>query len=225
MSLNSKFLPLLALCLAIILIGLITGATAVVLPPMAAFGVVGLMAIILIWAIPELRRVPEKSLRHAFFVMVSIQLCVPGYYAIQVPGLPWISVRRLSAFVLIFLFSIALAGSNAVRDNLLAAIKSSSGLAACAIGFFIMICLSVLTTTYLPTFTVSQLVDCFLTWYAPFFATITILKSDDDIISIVKLICICSLVVGIIGAFLNSCSSINSYLISFPKVPGQNDGG
>ena len=90
--------------MSITFFGLLIGAMVVILPPMAAVGAVGMAGVALLWAMPELRWVPDASLRKAFFAVVFVELSVPAYYAVQVSGLPWISVRRIIVFVLILLF-------------------------------------------------------------------------------------------------------------------------
>src|SRR5258706_9769138 len=84
---------------AILFVGLLTGAMAVIFPPLASVGVVALLAVLLLWALPELRLVPEKYLRTAFYAMVFVLLCVPAYFAIDTGVLPWISVRRIFALI------------------------------------------------------------------------------------------------------------------------------
>ena len=59
---------------SIIFIGLGAGIVAALSPPMAVAGLVVLAAALLLWALPELRLVPDKLLRKFFFVMVFVQL-------------------------------------------------------------------------------------------------------------------------------------------------------
>ena len=89
---------------AVVFIGLLVGVMAVLFSPLALSGVVALSGAFLLWALPELRLVPERSLRLFFFLMVFVQLSVPAYYAVLVPGLPWISVRRAFSGIVIVLF-------------------------------------------------------------------------------------------------------------------------
>jgi hypothetical protein len=215
MALVAKKYRALALCAMIILIGLITGATVVIVPPMAAFGLVGLAGVFLIWAIPELRGVPESSLRKAFFVMVVIQLSVPAYYTIQVPGLPWISIRRIVAFIAISLCLLAIAGSKSARERVVLLLAESKALAVCAIGFLVMIFMSIITSVNIPA-SLSQTADVILNWYIPLFACMLVMRSQDDITFLIKLICICSIAVGILG--ISEFITHHRYLFDvFPK--------
>ena len=121
--------------IAILLIGLLTGAMAVILPPMASIGVVALVGVVLLWAMPELQIVPDGLLRKMFFVMVFVQLCVPAYYAIDTGFLPWISVRRFFIGTVILLFCITVAGSKAAREKISEPISNNRLLAFLSFGF------------------------------------------------------------------------------------------
>jgi hypothetical protein len=186
------------LCSGIILIAGSIGAMAAIFPPMAAFGVVGLMGALLIWAFPETRHVPEKGLRKAFLVMVVVQLCVPAYYTIQVSSLPWISVRRIFAFITIILFAIVIAGSKSARAKIYTTLADNKNMLICAIGFLIMVFLSVFTSAN-ASISLSQTAEIILNWYVPFFSCLLVVKTDKDVLYVLKLIVYCSFVVGLIG--------------------------
>ncbi len=121
---------------SIAFIGLVTGVMAVMFPPMAVIGVVALVATVLLWALPELRFVPEKLLRTMFFAMVVVQICVPNYYAIETGYLPWISARKIFSLVVITLFGLTVAGSKSAREKIAETMRSNRLLAFCAVGLF-----------------------------------------------------------------------------------------
>src|SRR5437868_3666691 len=98
MTLVQKLFQVTRWGVAILFVSMLTGAMAVIFPPLASVGVVALLGVVLLWALPELRLVPEKQLRVMFFMMVFVLLCVPAYFAIDTGVLPWISVRRFFAF-------------------------------------------------------------------------------------------------------------------------------
>jgi hypothetical protein len=131
---------------AITFIGLVVGVMTVIFPPLAVAGVVAVASVMLMWALPELRVVPKKALRKAFFVLVAVLLCVPGYYALVIPYLPWISLRRVAEFAVIILFCITVAGSGPERSKIAATLRTSRGLAVCVIGFLVMNFLSIFSS-------------------------------------------------------------------------------
>lgn len=183
---------------AILLIGMLTGAMAVIFPPMASIGVVALIGVILLWAMPELQIVPDKLLRRMFFAMVFVQLCVPNYYAIDTGVLPWISIRRLFAVTVIFLFALTTAGSQTARDKIVETIKSNRLLAFLSLGFLAMLLLSLLTAKF-PVGALSGVVDSFLSWYVPLFACVLVVRTERDIILLLKIIAIAGIVDSLLG--------------------------
>lgn len=93
--------PIAAWAAASIILGIVVGLAAVVLPPMGTFGIIAILALILLWVMPEVPLVFPGLIRKTFFVMLVTELCVPNYYTVQIGGLPWISARRLATFALI----------------------------------------------------------------------------------------------------------------------------
>ena len=173
--------------LAILFIGFITGVATVIAPPMASVGIVALTGLALLWALPELHAVPDNLLRRLFFLMVFVYLCVPAYYAIETGVLPWISARRLVAASMIFLFAITVAGSQAARSKILRSVQSARPLAYLCIGFLALLFLSILASPA-PSQALNGFVDSILTWYVPLFACIFVVRTDEDIVLLLKII-------------------------------------
>jgi O-antigen ligase len=184
--------PIVAWAAASIALGLVVGLAAVVLPPMGAFGIVAVAAVVLLWVMPDLPLVSAGLIRKAFFVMLIADLSIPFYYMIQFSGLPWISARRLATFALIVPFLIAIAASSDVRRRIAERIRGSLLIFICVAGYLAVAVLSIFTSM-LPTESISTLTDAILSWYVPFFAMIYIARDSDDIVFILKIICVCAL--------------------------------
>ena len=170
----------------------LVGLAAVILPPLGAFGIVAIAAVILLWVMPDLPLVSPGLIRKAFFVMLIIDLSVPFYYMVQFPGLPWISARRLATFALFTPFLTAIAASSDVRRHIMERIRASRLLVICAAGYLAIAALSILTSA-IPTESLSGLIDAILSWYVPFLAMIYIARGTDDVVFILKIICVCAL--------------------------------
>src|SRR3984957_5430941 len=171
-----------------IALGIVLGFSAVILPPMGAFGIVAVAGLVLLWVMPDLPLVSPGLIRKAFFFMMIADLVIPFYYAIQFPGFPWISARRLATFTLIAPFLVAVAASSQVRRHIADRVRASLLLFICAAGFLATATLSVFTSLS-PTESTSFLVDSILSWYVPFFAMIYIAKDKNDCVFILKIIC------------------------------------
>ena len=184
--------PIVAWSVASIALGLVVGLAAVILPPLGAFGIVAAAAVVLLWVMPDLPLVSPGVIRKAFFVMLIADLSIPFYYMVQFPGLPWISARRLATFALFAPFLIAIAASSDVRRHITERIRASPLIFICAAGYLAMAALSI-PTSVLPTESFSGIIDAVLSWYVPFFAMIYIARGNDDVVFILKIICVCAL--------------------------------
>lgn len=200
---------------AIMFVGLLTGVMAVMLPPMASIGVVAIAGVVLLWALPEMRIVPDKLLRKMFFAMVAVQLCVPVYYAIDTGILPWISVKRLFSLTVIILFALTVAGSQSARDKIAETVRSNRLLAFLSFGFLAMLFVSILTAAY-PVQSFSGLIDSVLTWYLPLFACILIVRDEKDVILLLKIIAIAGIVDALLGV-IEFVLERSYYFDIFPK--------
>lgn len=199
----------------ILFVGLLTGATAVILPPLAALGLVALVGVVLLWALPELRFIPEKQLRIIFCIMVLALLCVPAYFAIDTGVLPWISVRRIFVLVVIILFSLIVAGSKVAREKLIVTLCCNRLLTLFAVGFLIIIFLSIFTSANWPV-SMKGLVDGILNWYVPLFACILIVRTEEDVILLLKIIAIAAIIDSLAG-LIEFLLQRRYYFDIFPK--------
>ena len=191
-NLLRHLVPIVAWAIASVGLGVVLGFAAVILPPMGSFGIVAIAGLVLLWVMPDLPLVSQGFIRKAFLVMLVADLIVPFYYMVQFSGLPWISARRLATFTLIAPFVVAVAASSDVRGQIAERLRSSLLIVICAIGFLAMAALSILTSMS-PTQSVSQFVEAILAWYVPFFAMIYIVRNNDDVIWILKIICLCAI--------------------------------
>ncbi len=104
------------------------GIAAAILPPsllgmMAA--PLGLVALAVIWALPEARRAPTEALTRLFSIFLGALLLWPNYIAVSVAGLPWISVRRVVAAAIFLLLLICLSISRQYRAETKEILKAS----------------------------------------------------------------------------------------------------
>jgi O-antigen ligase len=207
--------PIVAWTVASIALGIVLGLSAVILPPMGAFGIVAVAGVVLLWVMPDLPLVSPGLIRKAFFFMLIADLMIPFYYTVQISGLPWISARRVATFALIVPFLVAVAASSEVRRQIAERARASLLLFICAAGFLAVATLSVLTSIS-PSESTSALVDAILSWYVPFFAMIYIAKDRNDVIFLLKIICFCAIFntgAGVVEFFLKH----RFFIDIFPK--------
>ncbi len=181
-----------------ITLGLTVGFVAVVFPPTGTFGIVSVAGLALLWVMPDFRIAPITKTRFFFFLMLIVFLCIPNYYTVQVSGLPWISLRRISLFPLIMIFLFALAMSSYVRRDVVSAISANRWMTIGIIGFLFMIIASFSTSIDI-TSSVSGATDALLSWYVPWFAAIYAFRSDADLLKFGKILAVCAVFVCGLG--------------------------
>jgi hypothetical protein len=192
--------PIVAWATAAIGLGAVVGFAAVVLPPLGAFGIVAMVAVLLLWVMPEAPLVYPALIRKTFYVMLAVILCVPYYYMVQFGDLPWISARRIVAFALIMPFLLAIASSSEVRRRIASRLLASPLILICAAGYLVMAVLSI-PESLLPGDSVSALVDSLLMWYVPFLAMIYVVRDEKDIVLALKVICFCAIINSVLAVF------------------------
>jgi O-antigen ligase len=98
---------------------------------------------LIIWALPETGRPPVKILASLFFVFLVSSVLWPNYLAIDVPGLPWISIIRITGGPLLLILLICLSVSAEFRKALAETFMASSLSFRFLLAFFVLLSLSV----------------------------------------------------------------------------------
>ena len=86
---------------------------------------VGILALLVIWALPENENIPIKPINWLFFAIVATVCLWPNYIAIAIPGLPWITFMRLWSIPMTLLFVISLSMSPPFRRDVSAWFRTS----------------------------------------------------------------------------------------------------
>lgn len=124
-----------ALC---VFLGIFYGFSMAVFPPffLIYLGIpILLLAVVVIWALPDQGRAPVGLLRAMLTVYVVGVVLWPIYLSIALPGLPWISLRRLVAFPMMFVFLICLSISGDFRRRMAEVVRASGFLGKAVILF------------------------------------------------------------------------------------------
>ena len=78
---------------------------------------IAVLALLAIWALPDLARPPTRTLGWLFYAFTVALVVWPNYLAITLPGLPWITMTRLIGFPLVFLVLVCVSTSTAFRTQ------------------------------------------------------------------------------------------------------------
>lgn len=131
--LAARFLVPLGVGLFCVIYGFFYAITApyLIVPLAVPIGVLGLLAI---WALPENNVVPTKAMELTFSALIIGLILWPNYLALTLPGLPWITMVRLTGFPMAFFLLMSLSVSPTFRHH----IMESAGGAPLAFRIFLL---------------------------------------------------------------------------------------
>lgn len=84
-----------------------------------------LLGAVVIWALPETKRAPDRTMELLFFAFFIALFLWPVYLAIALPGLPWITLIRLTGFPMAALFLICVSMSEEFRRRIATVLSAS----------------------------------------------------------------------------------------------------
>ncbi len=139
---------------------------------MIAFAVpLVVLALVVIWALPESRRAPVNALYALFVLNLTASAAWPDYLALALPGMPWITAARLTGIPLTLTLLLCVSVSREFRSAISRAISATPIIYKCLIGFIII---AGVTIVFSETKIAS--IDKFLlvqfTWVAVFFSSV-----------------------------------------------------
>ncbi len=137
-------------------------------------------AFLVIWALPDTSWAPTRALEWLFFATLIVLIGWPDYLAIALPGLPWITMLRLTSFPLALTLLICISMSVNFRTNL---VRSLKGVPAVPIllGIFAFIQLYSVALSHDISSSIQKFIVAQTTWTAVFFAASYILVSPGQV--------------------------------------------
>jgi hypothetical protein len=213
---KTRFFGTIAWALFIVLYGLIVGFAAALFPPMVSLALAAVTIPFLFWCLPDVRTVYEDALRKSFFAAVTVYFCFPTYYMVQIPGLPWLSIRRIVISVVIGLTLYTLSTSKPERASIAKTLSGIPLLRLCIIGFYCMAVFSIAFSSE-PATSLSRLTEVTLNWYVPFFSCLMVIRSEEQSDRLFKTLAVMSLFVSALG-FFDYVLEKNLALEAIPKA-------
>jgi len=127
------------------------------------------LGLLVIWVLPDLNWAPTKTLEWLLLATMVALVAWPDYLALSLPGLPWITLLRLTSFPTTLVLLICLSMSTTFREQMVRTVNvipSISILLAIFAGVqFVSIAFSAEISSSLQKFIIDQVV-----WTAMFFA-------------------------------------------------------
>lgn len=128
-----------------------------------------LLLLLVIWAMPD-AATPAKTLNSLFFAFFIGLIAWPNYLSISLPGLPWISIIRLTVFPMTLVLLYASSVSGEFRETLMRTMSSAPLLWKAVAVLACIETLSVLVSSN-PFFSIGKLVVAQTEWTAIFFVS------------------------------------------------------
>ena len=164
----------------LILASAVYGFYFVLLPPsflLFMFAPIVLLGLLVIWALPDQETAPTEWMVRCFIGFLIAAALWPNYLAISLPGLPWISMRRLMLAPMCLLLLISLSTSAEFRRTMAATLSALPALWKMFAVFVVIQFLSIVLADH-PVDAVSDFINYQTLWTAIFFVSVYAFRDD-----------------------------------------------
>ncbi|HEV2363408.1 MAG TPA: O-antigen ligase family protein [Caulobacteraceae bacterium] len=168
-----------------------------IVPLLVPMVLIGLLAI---WALPSLRSAPTAVLEGLWFAFFVALVMWPNYIAIALPGLPWITMIRLTGFPLLIFLLVCVSVSKTFRDESAEALDGIAPVWKLLVAFTLVQVLSVALCKggQIPD-ALQRLVIYLTSWTAVFFASVWLFRQRGRIEIWATLMCAAIVPIGAIA--------------------------
>lgn len=172
-------LAYIALALACVFYGVSFGMNAPRLMVMFALPI-ALIVVLSIWALPSGDYAPTSAIRWLFFAFFASLILWPNYLAIALPGLPWITLIRLTGVPLALTLLVCVSVSKQFREDLGAVLAADPWVVRLLLGF-VAIEAATLVFSKSPGTSVNRFFVSQLNWTAIFFASVYVFRRPGSV--------------------------------------------
>ncbi|MFM5914763.1 MAG: O-antigen ligase family protein [Chakrabartia godavariana] len=156
------------------------------------------LSLLLLWVLPDGGNAPDARLRKLFLIFTAVTFLWPNYLAISLPGLPWLSMRRIFGLIMGTVFLVSLASSRSMRANIVAAMRSIPLLSNLIVAFFVVQIFSMIFSVY-PVLAYKHWFNSQYAWTVVFFLSIYLFLTTGNILQWAKLISVAAVVISLIA--------------------------
>ena len=135
---------------------------------------------LIIWALPDSAHPPTRTMERCYVALFFVMLMWPNYLAISLPGLPWITLIRLTDLPMVFLLAVSYSQSDLVRQEL------RSYLAAVPWLWRFMLCFMAITVITLPlsklmSLSIQSVILTFTNWFAVYVVSVFFFRKKNRV--------------------------------------------
>ena len=146
-----------------------------------------ILALLIIWALPERARIPDKMLTRFFIAFMVAMLIWPNYLALDVGPLPWITASRLIGVPMVLLLLICLSQSAEFRGVIKNALAANPTITKMMLIFSGLCVISVGFSTS-PSESANHLIIAIVNWVAVFFVSLYVFSKPRGVENFVILL-------------------------------------
>jgi hypothetical protein len=143
-------------------------------------GPVVVLAALTIWALPDMKSAPTRALAMIFWAFLLGLELWPNYLSLALPGLPWITMIRLSGIPLALVLLICVSISKAFRQETSSSLKAVPLLSGLIIAFSILQLVSV-AFSKTPFFSLDRFFAAITSWTVIFFVSAYLFRTPGRI--------------------------------------------
>lgn len=180
---------------------------------------IALLALLVIWALPDTVAEPTPWIVTLLMTYLVGSIIWPNYLAFQIPGLPWLSLRRLVGIPLLVIFLISYSTSPVLRTSLHQALRSSKPVAVAIIALTVLQVLTMFASSNVPS-TVSRTIKSWIEFTAIFFVAVWVMSNPANVKRLVNLLLFSAIVLCVIAGleWANKGVIWANYIPSFLKI-------
>lgn len=177
------------------------------------------LMLVVIWSLPDQKTGPTKLLTRLLFFLLIVTVLWPNYLAIALPGMPWISVRRVVGAMVGIVLLLCLSVSSDFRGRLKEALTATPFLYYGMIGFAI-IQFATLFWSDPPFSSFFLVLDHQFVWTAAFFASVWVFQQPGRVRLYAALMVGMTMFLGLmaIAEYRNQAILWASHIPSFLRV-------
>ena len=183
---------------------------------------VAILTALMIWALPDARTAPTGVLVKLFFAYFACLILWPNYLALALPGLPWITMARLTGFPLALALLICVSMSKDFRNQVWASMNATPILWRCLVAFILLQTMS-LAVSRSPFYSLDRYAIWQTGFTAVFFASCYIFATPGRVIAMARLLWVMAICVGVIAVVEKRLEHVPwaGHIPSFLQVQGE----
>lgn len=127
-----------------------------------------IMGALAIWALPDMRQAPTRSMVFLYYALYITLVLWPNYLAFALPGMPWITIIRITGFPLAFMLLVSVSVSKNFRTTLSQALSAAPLLWKLLVAFTVIEVVSIVFSHNFGQ-SIQKLILAQISWTAIFF--------------------------------------------------------